>query len=119
MKFKRKTHFISRCPRFIKFLKFELNSIYDYGKNKKLDMEVNTDKIEFQDLITLAKAYLDSLHIKNDLNLISGTGYLEANATLKTNLKKLVSNGKITIRNGGIINKNIKLGITKTNANVE
>ncbi len=96
----------------------KLNSIFDYGKNTKLDMAVNTDRIEFQDLITLAKAYLDSLHIKNDLNLIKGTGYLEANATLKTNLKKLVSDGKITIRDGGIINKNIKLGITKTNANI-
>ena len=96
----------------------KLNGIFDYGKNTKLDMAINTDKIEFQDLITLAKAYLDSLHIKNDLNLIKGTGYLEANATLKTNLKKLVSGGKITIRNGGIINKNIKLGITKTNANI-
>lgn len=96
----------------------KLNGGYDYGKNKKLDMTVNTDKIYFQDLITLAKAYLDSLHIKNDLNLIKGTGYIEANANVTTNLKKLVSGGKILVRNGGIINKNINLGITKTNVNL-
>lgn len=96
----------------------KLNGAFDYGKNKKLDMAVNTDKIYFQDLITLAKAYLDSLHIKNDLNLIKGTGYLEANANVKTNLKKLVSDGKILVRNGGIVNKNINLGITKTNVNM-
>lgn len=96
----------------------KFNGTYDYGKNKKLDMAINTDRIYFQDLITLAKAYLDSLHIKNDLNLIKGMGYLEANATVKTNLKKLISDGKITIRNGGIVNKNINLGITKTNANI-
>lgn len=96
----------------------KLNGIFDYGKNKKIDMVVNSDKIYFQDLITLSKAYLDSLHIKNDLNLIRGTGYIEANTNIKTNLKKLVSSGNILIRNGGIINENIKLGITKTNVNM-
>lgn len=95
-----------------------LKGSFDYGKNKKLDMFAKTDKIYFQDLITLAKAYLDSLHIKNDLNMIKGLGYIEANANVNTNLKKLVSDGKIIIRDGGIINKNINLGITKTNANL-
>ena len=95
-----------------------LNGIFNYGKHKKLDMTLKTDKIYFQDLITLAKAYLDSLHIKNDLHLIKGAGYLEANASLNTNLKKLVSNGKIIVRNGGVINKNINLGITKANINL-
>ena len=98
--------------------KISLSGLFDYGKNKKLDMSVNTDKVYFQDLITLAKAYLDSLHVKNDLNLIKGTGYIEADANVSTNLKKLVSDGKITVRNGGILNKNINLGITKTNANL-
>lgn len=95
-----------------------LKGNFDYGKNKKLDMDVSSDKIYFQDLITLAKAYLDSLHVKNDLHLIKGTGYIEANANIKTNLKKLVSDGKIIVRDGGILNKNINLGITKTNANL-
>ena len=45
-------------------------------------------------------------------------GYLEANANIKTNLKKLVSDGSVLVRNGGIINKNINLGITKTNVNI-
>lgn len=92
-----------------------LKGLFDYGKNTKIDMAINTDKIYFQDLITLSKAYLDSLHIKNHLDLISGAGYLEANANIKTNLKKLESNGKIIVRDGGIINKSINLGISKTN----
>ena len=95
-----------------------LKGLYDYGKNKKLDMVVKTDRIYFNDLIILAKAYLDSLHIKNDLNLIKGLGYLEANANLNTNFKKLVSEGKILVRDGGIVNKSINLGITKTNVNL-
>ncbi len=95
-----------------------LKGLFDYGKHTKVDMSVNTDKIYFKDVITLAKAYLDSLHIKNDLNHITGTGYLEANAKIKTNLKKLESEGKILVRDGGIINKTINLGIAKTNLNL-
>lgn len=95
-----------------------LKGLFNYGKNPRVDMSVNTDKIYFKDVITLAKAYLDSLHIKNDLNHITGTGYLQANAKVYTDLKKLQSEGKILIRDGGVVNKTINLGITKTNLNL-
>lgn len=96
----------------------KLNGLFDYGKRTKMDFDVNTDKIYFQDVISLAKAYLDTLHIKNELNTIKGLGYIEANARIKTDLKSLESGGKIIIKDGGIINKNINLGITKTNLNL-
>lgn len=95
----------------------KLLGLVDYGKNPKIDMSVNSDRIYFQDLITVFKAYLDSLHIKNDLAYIKGLGYIEANAKVKSNFKKLESEGKIIVRNGSVINKLLNLGITKTNAN--
>lgn len=98
--------------------RLKLLGIIDYGKNPKIDMIFKSDKIYFQDVITLAKAFLDSVHVRNDLNLIKGKGYIEANANVKSNLKKLVSNGKIEIRDGAIVNKNINLGITGANINL-
>ncbi|MBR1907786.1 hypothetical protein IJ818_02500 [bacterium] len=98
--------------------RLKILGMLDYGKNPKIDMSFNSDRIYFQDLITLAKAFLDSIHVRNDLNLIKGKGYIEANADVKSNLKKLVSNGKIEVRDGAIINKNINLGITGANVNL-
>ncbi|MGN0017485.1 MAG: AsmA-like C-terminal region-containing protein [Candidatus Gastranaerophilaceae bacterium] len=97
---------------------FSLKGFVDYGKNPKIDMALSSTKIYFQDLLTIAKAYLDSLHVKNDLHLIKGLGYIEANANIKSDLKTMQSDGKIIVRNGGIINKLLNLGITKINANL-
>ncbi|MBQ3310607.1 hypothetical protein IJG72_00875 [bacterium] len=98
--------------------KISLNGLIDYGKKPKLDVVISSTKIYFQDLITIAKAYLDSLHVKNDLHLISGMGYLEANTSIKTDFKKIQSDGQIIVRNGGIVNKIINLGITNANMNL-
>jgi len=98
--------------------RLKLLGMLDYGKNPKIDMTFKSDRIYFQDIITLAKAFLDSVHVRNDLNLIKGKGYIEANANVKSNLKNLVSSGKIEVRDGAIINKLINLGITGTNVNL-
>lgn len=93
-----------------------LKGMIKYDENAKIALNVKSDKIYFQDLIKLAEAYLNSLHIRNDLNLIRGKGYIEANADIQSDNKKFLSNGKIVIKDGAIINKNINLGITNTNA---
>ena len=93
-----------------------LKGMIKYDKNAKIAMNVKSDKIYFHDLIKLTEAYLNSLHIRNDLDLIKGKGYIEANADIQSDNKKFVSNGKILVKDGAIINKNINLGITNTNA---
>ena len=98
--------------------RLKLLGSFDYGKNPNVDMIFKTDKIYFQDVITLAKAFLDSIHVRNDLDLIKGKGYIVANANIKSNLKKMISNGKIEVRDGAIVNKTINLGITGANINL-
>ncbi len=95
---------------------FMLNGLVKYGKKPKLDLTVNSTKIYFNDMLTVAKAFMDTLRVKNDLNLVKATGYLSANAKIKTNFKKLKSNGAIVVRNGGFSNEN--LGLKNINANV-
>lgn len=98
--------------------KLQLNGMFDYGKNKKLDMHVNSDKIHFQNLIMVTKAFLDSIQVRNSLDILKGQGYFEANANVKTNFKKLISDGSIIVKDGAVTNKFSGLGFTKTNINL-
>ncbi len=81
-----------------------------------IDLAIKSDKIHFNNLIVFSKAILDSFGIRNDFQNLRGNGYIEANANIKTNFKKLKSDGKIIIRDGALINNKIGLLITGTNA---
>ena len=87
-----------------------------YGKHPKFDMAIKTAEIKFNDMLILAKAFLDSLSIYNELNKITATGNLTADCNIKTNFKKLRSNGSIIVKNGGLIVTGI--GKVLANANI-
>lgn len=89
----------------------------DYNK-PSIDLAINSDKIHFNNLILFSKAILDSFGIRNDFNNLRGQGFIEANTNIKTNFKKLKSDGKIIIRDGALINNKISLLITNTNADL-
>ena len=95
-----------------------LNGNVNYSRHPKININVNTKKIYFNDLIILTKALMDTLQIKNDLQFVKGAGFIAANANIKTNFKKLKSNGGIIIRNGNISNSKIGLLFKDTNANI-
>lgn len=88
-----------------------------YGKHPKIDMDVKTGKIQFNDLIILSKAFLDSLSIKNELAGIKAEGYLHADCNIKTNFKKLKSSGFVEVKNGGVSVRN--LGKVLSDANID
>ena len=90
----------------------------NYSKHPKLDLVINSRPIYFNDLIILTKAFMDTLHIKNDLAMMKGAGYISANARVKTNFKKLESSGGILVRNGNISNSKIGLLFKNINANI-
>ncbi len=90
----------------------------NYSKHPKIDLLINSKPIYFNDLIILTKAFMDTLNIKNDLALMKGAGYISANAKIKTNFKKLKSNGGIIIRNGNLSNSKIGLLFKDINANI-
>lgn len=82
------------------------------------DLAFSGDKVYFNDLIIFSKAVLDSFGIRNDLSNLQGRGYVLANAKIKTNFKKLKSEGKIIIRDGSAINNKIGLVVTGTNSDL-
>ena len=95
-----------------------LSGLVNYGKHPRLNLTLLTKKIYFNDLVILTKAFTDTLHIKNDLASLKAQGYLTANARIKTNFKKIKSNGAIVVRDGNISNEALGLLFKDINANV-
>ncbi len=93
-----------------------IGGLVNYSKRPKLSLWVNTTKIYFKDVISLAKALMNTLNIKNDLASIKATGYVASNVYVKTNFKKMKGDGGFVIRDGSLVNNS--LGLSKINANV-
>ena len=79
----------------------------NYSKHPSVNMNIKTESIKFQNLLILAKAFLDSLQIPNELHQYNASGELYANCYIKTNFKKLKSNGYINIKNGSLKVRNL------------
>lgn len=90
----------------------------DYGKNPYVDLKLKSSQVHFSNLLKITKAYLDTVHIQNELGNISANGYLMSNAELKTDFKDIISTGKIIVRDGYISDKNIGLLVNKIHANL-
>ena len=91
----------------------------NYGHHPKMDMSIKTADIKFNDLIILSKAFMDSLHIYNELAQVKATGALQTDCYIKTNFKKLTSSGSIWVKDGGLSVRNIGNVISKANVNVK
>ena len=98
--------------------KIALNGNLKYGKNPKIETNIKTDKIYFASLTELIEALLDSLGIQNNLNEISANGYFSANTSIKTDFKKITSNGSIEVKNGAFTYPKYNLKIQNFIANI-
>lgn len=89
-----------------------------YGKKPRIKTQILSDKIHFSNLKDLLVGLLDSLNIKNDLAQIKATGYLSIDTTIKTNFKKLKSQGSILIKDGSFVNPKNNIGIKDVIVNI-
>ena len=87
-----------------------------FGQDITIDTNIYPAKD--QNITLLGKAFLDSLSIYNELDRIVATGDLKADCNIKTNFKKLRSNGSIIIQNGGINVKSIGKVLSDANINI-
>lgn len=90
----------------------------NYSSHPKMDMSIKTAQIKFNDMLILAKAFLDSLHIYNELDKITANGAVQADCYIKTNFKKLISNGSIIVKDGGLNVKGIGKVLADANINL-
>ena len=90
----------------------------NYSRHPWIDMNIKTAEIKFNDLLILGKAFLDSLNIKNELGQFKAEGSLIADCYIKSNFKKLKSDGFIKIQNGGLSVRNFGHVISKADINI-
>lgn len=90
----------------------------DYSEKPYIDLSLKSSKVYFSNLLNIVKAYLDTIHIKNDIASMSASGYLFSNFRIKTNFEDLESDGKFIIRDGNIFNRNMGLLFNDINANL-
>ena len=96
----------------------KISGYFKGGKKPNTDLSIITDKIYFKSLFGFAKGVMDTFQIKNNLDSIDVNGYTLANANIKTDLKKLKSDGQIIIREGDFSNKKTGLNIKDAKADI-
>ena len=89
----------------------------NYSSRPWLNMNIKTGTIQFNDMLILGKAFLDSLRIPNELGQFRAQGSAIADCYIKTNFKKLKSNGYIKVQNGGLSVRNLGQVISGANIN--
>lgn len=90
----------------------------DYGTNPYVDVALKSPKVHFANILNITRAYLDTVNIPNDIKNMTASGYLLANAKLKTDFRDIYSSGKIIVREGNIADKNIGLIFNDIHANL-
>ena len=90
----------------------------NFSKHPSLNMNIKTSEIKFQNLLILTKAFLDSLQVKNELNQFKAEGMFMADCFIKTNFKKLKSDGYINVKNGALSVRNLGKVLSKVNINL-
>ena len=88
-------------------------------KPYEIDMTCHCPKADISNLQKLSISVLEILKIKNNLKDFTATGRLNADFSIKTNLKTLKSNGTLKIQNGNISHRDIPLKISNINALVD
>ena len=96
--------------------KLSLLGLINYSRKPAVDLQIKSNEIHLDNVINLIRATLDSLHIKHELAQIAGEGYFTADTSIKTNFKKLKSQGNITIRDCIVKNTKKNLTLAKLNS---
>ncbi len=90
----------------------------NYSSNPKMNLAIVSEKIHLDNVVLLAKAFLNTLQIPNDLAQIKAGGYIQANTKIKTNFKKMKAEGSVIAREGQIFYKKTGLVVQDMNANL-
>ena len=90
----------------------------NYGRKPFLDLTMNSNQVYLDNILKIAQAYLDSVNIQNDIKNMTASGYLLADANIRTNYKSMVSEGKIFVKNGNITNSGKNILFDRINADL-
>jgi len=95
-----------------------LKGLISNEKRPYVDLAFKSTQVHIANLLKITQAYLDTIHVRNDIAQMSANGYLFANFKFKTDFEELISDGKFIIRDGNIYDNNLGLLFNDINANV-
>lgn len=98
--------------------KINISGWFKQGKHKSIDLQVASDKINIENIILIAKTMSKTFAIKN-MNNISANGYAKANFSIKSDFKKIESDGYLKIKNATIKNKLYNVTLDSVNADID
>ena len=96
--------------------KISILGMLNYGRKPASDIKIKSNEIQLENILSLIKAALNSLHITHELHPLHGSGHFIIDTYVKTNFKKLTSNGNITIKDCVVKNTAQKLQLAKVNS---
>ncbi|MEI8129309.1 MAG: AsmA-like C-terminal region-containing protein [bacterium] len=100
------------------YSKAVVTGFFKGGKHKEIDLKVRADKVSLGNAVFIANNIL-KIFGKNNLDKINATGYLTANFNMKSNFKKIRSNGYLKIQNANITNKLYDGSLNSVNADID
>lgn len=95
-----------------------ISGFFNNGKNKLVNLQVISDELDIQDIVVIAKAMSKPFGIKN-LQNISASGLLKADFNIKSDFKKVQSNGYLKIKNANITDKSYNVSLNSVNADID
>lgn len=95
-----------------------ITGFFKNGKNKLIDLHVTSDKINIEDIILIAKAMSKPFGIKN-LQDINANGILKADFGIKSDFKKIESNGYLNIQDASVTNNLYTVSMNHINADID
>lgn len=96
--------------------KISVSGMLNYAKKPSTDIKLASTQIYTNDVLNLAKAVLDSLHVKHELAPLKGNGSFSFDTYIKTDFNKLKSSGNITVNDCEIINTKNNLKLVRVNS---
>lgn len=97
----------------------DINAKIKLTNPQNIELHCKTDRINIANLKTLLVPVLDIMKVKNNLSDFKAGGFISANFNLKTDMKKVKSNGKLSIKQGSLKHKQIPLNINGINAEID
>lgn len=88
------------------------------GKKKAVDLKVVSNQIDLHNVVLVLDSILKTFG-KKDLDGITAGGYLQADFDVKSDFKKIQSNGYLKVKNASIVSKLYNVVLNSINADVD
>lgn len=95
-----------------------ITGFFKNGKNRKIDFQVVSDETKLENAVFIANNIL-KIFGKKDLEGLDANGYINANFRIKSDFKKVESDGYLKIKNANITNKLYNVSLSSLNSDVD